>query len=175
MSAGLTSTVANYGGRIGDPNTVVKNFIIGSNSTNAATWNYLSGSKISNTIVPAGKNINVLINKDLTVEGTIYNPSDFNLKENIASLSDLQVDNILLLKPVTYNYKSDRNKQTHFGLIAQDVEELFPELISNDNKSYKSLNYIELIPIMIEKMKEMQENIDELNKKLKMYKNLENV
>jgi Chaperone of endosialidase len=170
MSAGINSTVANYGGKIGDPNTTIKQFIIGSSSSNYASWNYLNGNQLKKTIVPTGSKINVLIKGDLTVEGTIFNPSDVNLKENINVLSESKADNILSLKPITYNYKSDTNKHIHFGFIAQDVEQLYPELVSNDN-NYKSVNYIELIPIMIEKMKQMQENIDNLNKKIEALEN----
>ena len=166
MSAGLSSTVANYGGKISNPTTIIKQFIIDSNSY--ATWNYLKSNSLVKTIVPTDKNSNVLIYKNLIVEGAIINPSDERLKENIEelSLSSSKIDHLLNLKPVKYNLKSDKNKQTHFGLVAQDVEQIYPELVHHDNKQYKSLNYIEFIPILIEKMKKMQEQIDTLNKRV---------
>lgn len=161
MSVGLNSTVANYGGRIGDPNSVVKQFII-DDANSYATWNYIKSiNPLNKTIGTTDKKTNVLIYKNLTVEGAIINPSDEKLKENIEQLEPLEVDNILELKPVKYNLKTDKNKEIHFGLIAQDVEKIYPELVHND-KNYKSINYIELIPILIEKMKRMQEEIDSL-------------
>ena len=59
--------------------------------------------------------------------------------------------------------------------IAQELEEFFPELVTNteiedtDNnvKLIKTVNYLELIPIMIVKMKNMQNEIDELKILLK--------
>ena len=166
MSSGLNSTVANYGGRIGDPNTIVKQFIV--DTTNSyATWNYVNIRQLNKTIATTDKNTNVLIYKDLTVEGAIINPSDEKLKENIEGLTSLHVDNLIKLNPVKYNLKRDKNKETHFGLIAQDVEKLYPELVHNDT-NYKSINYIELIPILIEKMKQMQEEIDRLKLNIKL-------
>jgi hypothetical protein len=50
-----------------------------------------------------------------------------------------------------------------YGVIAQDIEIYFPELVSNNTGGHKSVNYLELIPIMIVKMKKMQEEIDNLS------------
>ena len=60
-----------------------------------------------------------------------------------------------------YNYKNDRVK--HYGLIAQDVEPLFPELIYN-YRGTKAINYTEMIPILLLKIKDLQQQIDELKK-----------
>lgn len=117
-------------------------------------------------ITPANS-VNVVLPKDLTVLGSIINPSDSILKENITVLSDnCQTDDILKLNPVKYNYKYDENKKTHFGLIAQEVETFFPELITDgeirEDTIIKGINYMELIPIMLCKMQKMQNEIDEL-------------
>jgi hypothetical protein len=115
---------------------------------------------------------NVLMEGTLTVEGCIYGticgPSDIIIKENISFLKDTkESDNILNLTPVTYNYIEDKTKKQHYGLIAQDVEKSFPELISEvydklNNKNIKAVNYVELIPIMIDKMQNMQDEINKL-------------
>jgi hypothetical protein len=142
-----------------------------SNTASSALW-YLnsSGSNIS----PANS-ANVLIPKDLIVEGSILNPSDLHLKENIELLSQdksFDVNGVLKLFPVKYNYINDTNNKLHYGLIAQDVEEYFPELVHTTNRDEtdknstatqtKSVNYIELIPIMLCKMQKMQKEIDML-------------
>jgi hypothetical protein len=137
-----------------------------SNTASSALW-YLnsSGSNIS----PANS-VNVLIPKDLIVQGSIINTSDLHLKENIELLSQdksFDVNGVLKLWPVKYNYIQDTNKKLHYGLIAQDVEEYFPELVhTNDTDDMptptKSVNYIELIPILLCKMQKMQKEIDML-------------
>ena len=117
----------------------------------------------------------VYIQKDLFVVGSINSPSDMSLKENICNLTKSFCDNILNLMPKKYNFINDKNKKERYGIIAQELEDFFPELITNteiedtDNtvKSIKTVNYLELIPIMIVKMKDMQNEIDELKMLLK--------
>ena len=158
--------VANYGGRQPDNTTYVKQFT--SAPSTFANWIYKTMGGIK-YITPATNN-SVYLPKDLFVVGSIINPSDLVLKENVNDLTDEFCDNILELKPKKYNFKSDEVKKERYGIIAQELEEYFPELISNtgiedkDNniQSIKSVNYLELIPIMIVKMKNMQKEIDEL-------------
>lgn len=109
----------------------------------------------------------VYIPHDLIVVGDIIsNPihtlSDERLKENIGSIDD---SNLFSLNPIIFSYKNDIHTKKHFGLFAQDVEEIYPELVQTNNAGYKAVNYQELIPIMLSKMKQMQNEIDELNKK----------
>ena len=130
-----------------------------SNTASSALWYLNSGGS---NISPANS-VNVLIQKDLIVQGSILNPSDLHLKENIELLSQdksFDVDGVLKLIPVKYNFIQDANKKQHYGLIAQDVEVHFPELVYADDNSKKAVNYIELIPIMLCKIKQMQKEID---------------
>ena len=64
--------------------------------------------------------------------------------------------------------KKDENKKQKIGLLAQDIEKVFPELVS-ESHGVKSVNYQGLVPILInalkeqdEKMKSQQSQIDEL-------------
>ena len=158
--------VANYGGRQPDNTTYVKQFT--SAPSTFVNWIYktINGIKY---ITPATMN-SVYLPKNLFVLGSIINPSDLVLKENINDLTDEFCDNILELNPKKYNFKNDDVKKERYGIIAQELEEYFPELITNTGfedtnnniQSIKSVNYLELIPIMIVKMKNMQKEIDEL-------------
>ena len=118
------------------------------------------------------------IPKDLYVAGTIYGtvvaPSDISIKENIRDLS-LEVDfnKLLDLHPKQYTYKDDLEHKIHYGLIAQDVENIYPELIysiTDDEQSstephvLKSVNYVEMIPLLLLKIQDLQKQIDELKK-----------
>ncbi len=66
--------------------------------------------------------------------------------------------NITKKNSTGYNF----DKNLHFGLIAQDVEKIFPNLVSRDDKGYLSLNYTELIPVLINAVQEQNEKIKKL-------------
>jgi hypothetical protein len=107
------------------------------------------------------KNTNLGWNGNLIVQGTFTNSSDRRLKENIKNISENDKDKVLQLVPKTYNMINE--KQKRYGLIAQEVEELYPELVSEDDKGMKSLNYIELIPLLLEQIKELKKSIPNPN------------
>jgi hypothetical protein len=139
--------------------------------TSSVNWVYKttldpSGSNMVQYITPSTIN-SVYLPKNLVVQGTILNPSDKALKENINDLEDEFCDNILKITPKKYNFINDENKKEHYGIIAQDLADFFPELvvnsIINDDTEIKTVNYLELIPIMILKMQNMQKEIDKLS------------
>jgi len=157
----IVSTSANYGGRVDTQQGNIKQFVF---SSNTASWVY---KKIEGLVVqtPSSSKIPVLIPSDLIVTGSIYNTSDERLKENISKISKEKMDNLFTINPILFNYKGEPNNNKHFGVLAQDVEKVFPELVKNNNISgYKTVNYQEFIPIMLAKMKQMQDEIDELKK-----------
>ncbi len=49
--------------------------------------------------------------------------------------------------------------QLQYGLIAQEVEKIFPELVITESNGYKSVNYLGLIPVLIEAVKELQQRV----------------
>lgn len=103
--------------------------------------------------------------------GTMYIPSDAKLKENIKEeISAL--DKIMLLNPVTYNYKKVDglclSQLNQHGFISQELAEVFPELTKDITKpvfdeegkvvselSYKTINYIGLISVLTESVQEL--------------------
>ena len=60
----------------------------------------------------------------------------------------------------------DPRNKTMIGYLAQDVQKLFPELISEDEGGYLSMDYMGLIPILVEALKEQKIRIDQLEKKV---------
>jgi hypothetical protein len=71
------------------------------------------------------------------------------------------------LNPKSYTYKKDKkDKKIHYGLIAQEMEQVYPDLVYND-KGSKTINYVELIPILLLKIKDLQEQIDVLKHEIK--------
>ena len=138
--------------------------------TKSNTYNSVSTTSITST----PSTLSVYMPKDLYVAGTIYGtvvaPSDISIKENIRDLSlEVEFNKLLDLEPKQYTYKDDVEDKIHYGLIAQDVEKIYPELIysiqSDDSTNIlKSVNYVELIPLLLLKIQDLQKQIDELKK-----------
>lgn len=98
-----------------------------------------------------------------------YYRSDINLKENIKPLQN-SLSKILQLKGVSFDWKNSNKNQ--IGLIAQDVEKIFPELVSSSaDTKLKSVQYANLVAPLIEAVKEQQTQIEELKKEVEILKN----
>ena len=76
------------------------------------------------------------------------------------------------LEPVTYNLKGRevtggpkkgaKKESERYGFLAQNVQEIFPELVHTDNNGYMSVDYIGLIPILVQSIKELRAELAEL-------------
>ncbi len=98
-----------------------------------------------------------------STNGTIQT-SDRRLKTNIKSLN-YGLKEVLAMEPVSYNWKDSSQPQNKVGLIAQDVKKLVPEVVIGDEtKENLGMNYAELVPVLINAIKEQQKQIDELKK-----------
>lgn len=163
MSRFNTSS-GNYNGRVNNTSQGnIKQFVY---SQNGVSWVYKKDNG-STVLTPEVKKYPVYIDNDLTVTGSIYNPSDERLKQNILSIDKEKTNELFTINPISFNYKNDPKNQKHFGVLAQDVEKIFPDLVQDNNISgYKTVNYQEFIPIMLAKMKQMQDEIDELKQKM---------
>ena len=132
-------------------------------SNNDNLWKKMDNTKI--TLKDSKKDL--YLENDIIVKGTIQNPSDLNLKTNIKDITKEQSDLLNSLNPVTYEYIGDENKRGHYGLIAQDVEKCYPSLVREDLfYNYKSVNYVELIPLLIAKIQNMEKEIETLKTKI---------
>ena len=92
------------------------------------------------------------VGNDLTVSGDVVVNSDMRLKANIASLGATLVK-LLQIDGKTYTMKRDATKKQKIGVLAQDIEKVFPELVL-ENKGIKSVNYQGLVPVLINALKE---------------------
>ena len=160
----MSVSINNYGGKYPDNTQGVKQFYTDSASQ---LWAFkqigIPGNGVITKVITPTTKTDVLIQQNLIVEGSILNPSDVTLKKNIKTIENSE---ILNLTPVEFSFKSDETSKKHFGFVAQDLEKKFPELVSHNMKGYKTVNYIELIPIMLSKMKQMQGEIDALKEKI---------
>ena len=122
----LFSTVANYGGRQPSNSQNIKQFVV-SPTVSQADWVFSKTTSTSEIfITPANRKRSVYIYTDLYVNGAIFNTSDKNHKEEIVPISDSKIDQLFNLEPVEYKFKTDVKKRIHYGLIAQDVEKVYP-------------------------------------------------
>ena len=113
--------------------------------------------------------------------------SDGRLKENIAPLGN-GLEAIMQLKPMLYNYKapiisekgsqkpefqhvkdySDPNfdtKKWYYGFIAQDVQEVLPDLVTGEetDSTFLSLNYDGIIPVLVNSIQELKQQLDAIS------------
>ena len=94
------------------------------------------------------------------LSATIVNSlSDEKLKKDISTI-DGAIDKVKQLRGVDYTWKQSEEKSK--GVIAQELQKVLPELVSESDDSILSVNYNGIIGVLIEAIKEQQKQIDEL-------------
>ena len=117
-------------------------------------------------------------NGDFHADGNVIayssSVSDAKFKDNVKTLIN-SIDKIKLLRGVEFDWNATKRKGQHdIGLIAQEVEKVLPEVVTeielstgefSDNPiNSKVVNYEMVVPVLIEAIKELQAQIDELKK-----------
>ena len=113
---------------------------------------------------------------DIEVSGTIYGSvsgsSDSRLKKDVQTI-DGALGKVLKLRGVSYYWKNKaemgadsayahNDTEKHIGVIAQEIEQEFPELVKTDHHGYKTVEYSAIAPILIEAVKELKAEKDAL-------------
>ncbi|WP_317190789.1 tail fiber domain-containing protein [Bacteroides eggerthii] len=101
----------------------------------------------------------------------MYNYSDARAKANIQSFKN-GLGTITQLRPVSYTFSDSSDKNTYriggngteIGLLAQEVEKVLPNIVITDPDGKKLINYTAIIPVMIDAIKTLQAEVDELKK-----------
>ena len=97
---------------------------------------------------------------------TAYYTSDRRLKDNIQPIEKaLDKVNKLGGYEFDWNDKQEVHEGHDIGVIAQEVEEVFPELVVTRNNGYKAVRYEKLVPVLIQSIKELKKEIEELKSK----------
>jgi hypothetical protein len=124
-----------------------------------------------------------------TVTGTIISSSDSRLKSNILNIDYQQtLDKLLKLRPVEYSMQqvwfdadsTDQNgnaitykvqrynetsqvfQKTHYGLLAQEVKEILPDLVYEGSDGYLGIDYTSLVPMLLKVVQQQQTEIENL-------------
>ena len=134
-----------------------------------------------------GKRLAIYADGDIVCTGELIGPpSDLMLKQNIQPFS--AINRIMKLEPKSFMFISgsqyahiNLSPGKHYGLVAQELEKVFPELVvdaihpsveemrgekGGEEIHYKGVKYIELIPILIQAVQEQQKTIEELTKRI---------
>lgn len=98
-----------------------------------------------------------------TANVTAY--SDITLKKNIELIPNA-LDKVLSLRGVTYNRIDIEDEPRHSGVIAQEVEEVLPEVVMTDEDGIKSVAYGNMVGLLIEAIKDQQDQINKLKEEL---------
>ncbi|MDL2221272.1 tail fiber domain-containing protein [Parabacteroides sp. OttesenSCG-928-N08] len=96
-----------------------------------------------------------------------YNYSDSILKSDIRSMESVS-DKLFRLQGISYIPKSDVkaqkvNAKRAYGFVAQEVEKVYPDLVHEDGDGIKAVSYVEMIPLLLEALKEKSALIDQLS------------
>jgi hypothetical protein len=110
------------------------------------------------------------VNGAIRADLTVYS-SDERLKRDIQNLSE-SLNMLNKVKGVSYTFTSKKDSlfatynkgkvNRHFGFIAQDFQKNYPDLVYEDSLGYLSIDYISVIPLLVEALKEQQLQIEEL-------------
>ena len=144
-----------------------------------------SGYNAGHITLTAGDDFDIIINPNNGLlklngsgeyTGSWTGPSDKRYKKNIGQIEN-SLDKINQLNPVEYEWRKEEYPDKNFqdgkqiGLIAQDVEKIFPLLVSTDSEGYKSIDYSKINVLLIEAMQEQQKSIEELIKEVAELRN----
>jgi hypothetical protein len=106
-------------------------------------------------------------NGNAWLQGSLAQASDACLKKDIVHLANVMTP-LQQLNGYTYYWKDeDNDKEQQVGVLAQEVQKVFPQLVRQTAEGNLSVNYTGLIPVLIEALKEQQKQIDELKQRLR--------
>lgn len=158
----------NLGNHIATNNLTMSNKDIG--QIHSLYFNYGGAIEGNGGMTITAGNGQVVINSQVSVLGSVtannfFTSSDLRLKENITTISS-ESKPLLGLAPITYSFKKNIegfnfDNKKHFGLSAQEVQKVYPDLVEEQN-GYLKVNYIEMIPLLLQEIKEQNNRIEAL-------------
>ena len=159
-NAGRDITSGSYNTVIGAEADVIET------ATNQTVIGYGATGQANNSVVLGNANVTAvymaqdsgahLYAGDATFGGDVTISSDSRLKSNIVSLG-ATLSKLLLIDGKSYIMNNSGKEK--IGILAQDVQKVFPELVSEDANEMLSVNYQGLVPVLINAIKEQEDKI----------------
>ena len=129
-------------------------------NTNGTASNAINISSTSGSITLQSSN-NIILDGTVSMRGETSFTSDRRLKNNISKFNEA-LDTVMKFEGVNFTWKKDKNNKKQYGFIAQQIQEIIPELVNTDENNGLSVNYIGVIPILVEAIKEQQKLINKI-------------
>jgi hypothetical protein len=139
-------------------------FTIGPNGNTNINGGLKVGYTILNTQFNTSNNAtldisgNCAVSQNILLAGNVISQSDRNIKTNIIPIEDC-LEKINNMSGYRYNRIDLNDNKTHIGLIAQEIEEIFPELVTESN-NIKGINYQGFIAVLLNCIKELNKKIE---------------
>lgn len=165
VDAGVTAATAAGKDNLGD-HLATENIRLSVNS--------ISNDGGANKGLSFDTNGNASFGQDVTINGNFYTPSDRNLKSNIETLTTV-LQKINQIRGVSFEYKDQTKYATgvKIGVIAQELQKVYPEMVTKGKDGFLKVDYTQLTGMLIQAVKEQQEEIDKL--KIRMDKQQEQI
>ena len=145
-------------------------WFVGTNNAKTAFLGGNFGVNVANPQAPLDVGGNVNISGDITANGNNY-PSDVRLKRDIRSIEHA-LDQLLQLRGISFYWnepdKKGGNTSKQMGLIAQEVERVFPEWVKEGVDGYKVVGQQGFVALMIEAVRELKEQVSALARRVNL-------
>jgi|GEM_PF-2972027 len=106
--------------------------------------------------------VNLVASGNVTATGDLISLSDIRVKENVQDLSD-SLNKVDQMRGVSYNKVGDTEEK--IGFIAQELETILPQVITENEDGYKHVAYGNIVPVLVEAIKELNAKIEKLENK----------
>jgi hypothetical protein len=139
--------------------------------TNATAIGYGAVASASNTIQLGNSSVTSVVTSGTITANGVTLSSDVRFKKDIETLNGA-LDKILKLRGTSYNWRVGEIEGRNFtddaqiGFIAQELREVYPEMVHEDEDGYLSVNYTQVIPVLVEAIKEQQAKTAEQQAKM---------
>jgi hypothetical protein len=174
FAIGEETTASDYASvSIGSYNSVNSTVTVGGNATSFDTDNaafvigngYEDDSDPMNSITVNSDAFVVYFNGNATLAGDLTINSDERLKDNIQPLGST-LDKLHQIEGKTYSFKKDEEHTPKIGVLAQEVQLVFPELVTEGADGILSVNYQGLVPVLINAINEQEVKMSEQDAKI---------
>lgn len=104
--------------------------------------------------------------QDVTAKSFLAS-SDQRLKHHILSIPEPRSQRVFELQPRSFRFRNDESQKVHYGLVAQDVRKIFPELVSEGDDGFLAVDYQSISLLLLQENQKMRKELDEIKNTLR--------